>query len=203
MWNPGSSRLRSSQWRTKHALGECDETAESETSVLEQQLDFSTVQSQETYATGVKTAKTRRNAKPDDFATPFEIHNHLSTTQQGNLVGWADRAIFLSCQISLAQQYMPSPTVQIRSANAWVRRTHQVADLKLTFLNIPPEQLRFVTHTDYSSKDQDGTGRTQGGYIVGATDPSMLAGHVAQWGRGHPGMEIAQAETRMHVDPCL
>ena len=37
------------------------------------------------------------------------------------------------------------------------------------------------THTNYSSKDQDGTGRTQGGYIIGATDPSMGPG---TW-RGH------------------
>ena len=141
-------------------------------------------------ATGVKPAKTRRNAKPDDCATPIEVHNHLSSTPTRQLVGWADTAC---CQISLAQQCMPSPTVgQIRRANAWVRQTHQVADLKLTFLSIPPEQLRFVIHTDHSSKDQDGTGRTQGGYIFGATDPSM--------GAGHRGMEIAQAETRMHVD---
>ena len=30
---------------------------------------------------------------------------------------------------------------------ALVRRAHQFADLKLTFLNIPPEKLRLVTHT--------------------------------------------------------
>ena len=77
---------------------------------------------------------------------------------------------------------MPSATVvQIRRANAWVRRAHQFADLKLTFLSIPPEKLRLVTHTDNSSKDQDGTGRTQGGYIIGATDPSMGPGRVAPW----------------------
>ena len=70
---------------------------------------------------------------------------------------------------------------QIRRANAWVRRAHQFADMKLTFLSIPPGKLRFVKHTDYSSKDPDGTGRTQGGYIIGATDHSMGAGEVAPW----------------------
>ena len=50
---------------------------------LEQQSGSSVVQSQKTYATDVKKAKTRRNAEPDDCATPFEIRNHLSTTRQG------------------------------------------------------------------------------------------------------------------------
>ena len=53
--------------------------------------------------------------------------------------------------------------------------------MKLTFLSIAPEKHRLVTHTDYSSKDQDGIGRTQGGYITGATDPSMRAGEMAPW----------------------
>ena len=70
---------------------------------------------------------------------------------------------------------------QIRRANAWVRRAHQFADMKLTFLCKPPEKLRFDTHTDHSSKYQDGTGRKQGGYIIGATDPSMGAGVMALW----------------------
>ena len=72
-------------------------------------------------------------------APPFEIHNHLSTTQQGNWMAGQARPD-LSCQISLAQQCVPSPTMgQIQKANAWVRRAHQFADLKLTFLSIPPE----------------------------------------------------------------
>ena len=145
------------------------------------------VQSQEAYATGVNPTKTRRNAKPNDCATPFEIHNHPSATQQGNRLAGQTRPD-LSCQISTA----------VRRAHASVRRAHQFADLKLTFLSIPPEQLRFVLHTDYSSKDQDGIGRTQGGYIIGATDPSMGAGT-----RGAvvtTGVEVAQTETRMHVN---
>ena len=80
----------------------------------EQQADFSFVQSQKTYPTDVKPAETRRNEKPDDCATPFEIHNHLSTTQQGNWLAGQTRPD-LNCQINLAQQYMPSCTVgQIR-----------------------------------------------------------------------------------------
>ena len=72
-------------------------------SSLDHQTDFSIVQSQETYATGVKPAETRRNAKPDDCATPIEIHDHLSTTQEGNWLAGQTRPDS-SCQISLAQQ---------------------------------------------------------------------------------------------------
>ena len=145
----------------------------------EQQSDFSRVQSQKTHATDVKPAKTRRNAKPHDCATPFEIHNHLSTPQQSNWLAGQTRSD-LNCQISLAQLCMPSPTVeQIRRATAWVRRTHQFKDLTLTFFEHSSRETRFVTQTDYSSKDPGGTGRTQGGYSIAATDPSMGAGNMA------------------------
>ena len=63
---------------------------------------------------------------------------------------------------------------QIRWANARVCRAHQFADMELTFLSIPPEKLRFVTHTDYYSKDHDGTGRTQGGYITYVTSLNII-----------------------------
>ena len=85
MWNPGSSRRRPSPWPTRHALGECDETSESDISfggngsvakVSSQALGWNS----SPCATGVKPAETRRNAKPDDCAIPYEIHNHLSTT---------------------------------------------------------------------------------------------------------------------------
>ena len=130
---------------------------------------------------------------PTDYATPLEIHNHLSTIQQGNWLAGQSLAD-LSCQISLAQQCMPSPRVgQIQRANAWVRLAHQFADLKLTFLSIPPEKLRFVSRTDYSSKDQDGTGRTQGGYIIGSDRPVHRSGmHGAVVAAG---VEVVQAET--------
>ena len=99
------------------------------------------------------------------------------------VTGWQGR----HGQISAARSIWHSsackkPTVeQIRRANAWVRRAHQFVDLQLTCLSIPPEKLRFVTHTDCSSKDQDGTGWTQGGYIVAATDSSTGAGNMAPW----------------------
>ena len=60
---------------------------------LEQQPDFF---SMETYATGVKLAKTRRNAKPDDCGTPFEVRQSPVLQRLGRqLVGWADTARFV------------------------------------------------------------------------------------------------------------
>ena len=97
---------------------------------------------------------------------PFDIHNHLSTNAARQLVGWADTTRFELPDQSRTAVHAES---HIRRANAWVRRAHQFADLKLTFFSIAPEQLRFVIHTDHASKDQDGTGQTQGGYNIGAT----------------------------------
>ena len=121
-------------------------------SMLEQRLDTPFVQSQYKYAKDIKAAKKSRNAKRDDCATPLEIHNHLSANSQRNWLA-GQTVPDLNCQISLAQQCMPMPTVgQIRQANQWVRCSRQFADLHLKFLSIPLRDLRFVEHTDYSSK---------------------------------------------------
>ena len=150
-------------------------------SVLEQRQDFSTVQSQPVHAKDVETARTRRSAKLDVCATPFGNDSHLSTTQQGNWLAEQTRPE-LSCQMSLVDQCMPSPTVgQIPRANRWVRRARQFADLRWMFLGILPKDLCFVVHPDYPSKDQDETGRTEGGYIIVATNPTMNAGALAPW----------------------
>lgn len=148
--------------------------------ILTQRSEFSIVQSQRAYAQEIQIAKTRRSAPTNAVALSYEVHNHISA--QGNWLADQTRPD-LSCQISFAQQIMPNPTVgQIRKSNAWVRRAKQFADLSVTFHNIPPEELRFVCHSDYSSKDLDGTGRTQAGYIIGAIDSTMAQGAVAQWG---------------------
>ena len=61
---------------------------------LEQRPDFSIVESQETYATGVKLAKTRWNAKPRDCATPFRHPESPVCNAARQPVGWADTARF-------------------------------------------------------------------------------------------------------------
>ena len=90
--------------------------------------DFSVVQVQALCAKkSHTTANTRRSARPDDFATPFHVINHIPTAQQGNWLGGPD----LSCQITLA------------GASACVRREAPLfADLHLAFLSIPPDKLR-------------------------------------------------------------
>ena len=101
--------------------------------------------------------------------------------QKGNWLATQTRPDF-SCQVSQSQQMMPTPTVgQIRYANAFVHRAQQHADLTITFRPIPLEHFRLVIHTDYSSKDMGGTGRTQGGYILGATDAGMAQGKISPW----------------------
>ena len=125
------------------ALGECDETFAGEISFpkwltgkgeftgswLEQQSDFS-----------VNLPK--RDVTQNQTIVPLR-----STARQ--LVGWADTA-----SPELPDQLGTAVHAKLHGG---ARRAHQFADLKLTFLSTPPEELRFVIHTDYSSRDQDGT----------------------------------------------
>ncbi|CAK0862474.1 unnamed protein product [Prorocentrum cordatum] len=177
LWATAMKKLRARFPFRKWVTGSGEFTG----SVLTQRADYSIAQSQSEYTKGITPAKTRKSARPDDVALPSEVHNHISTTQQGNWLAGQTRPD-LSCQISFSQQIMPHPTVgQIRRSNAWVRRAKQFHEISVTFQSIVPERLRFVCHSDYSSKDLDGTGRTQGGYIIGATDPSMAKGLLAPW----------------------
>eukprot|EP00959_Pyramimonas_sp_CCMP1952_P063690 1330826-Pyramimonas_sp.AAC.1 len=82
---------------------------------------------------------------------------------------------------------MPNPTVgQIRRSNALVRRAKHFREISVTFLSIPAERLRFVCHSDYSSKDLDGAVRTQGGHMIGAADPATARGLSAPRGEQAP-----------------
>ena len=129
----------------------------------------------ETCATGVKPAETRRNAKPDDCATPLKIHNQLPVYNAARqLAGWADTARF---------------GLQDQSGTGAPAESHGKTDSKSHCVGSSGSSIRSFeidvfehssratsirdthTHTDCSSKDQDGTGRTKSGYIIGATDP--------------------------------
>ena len=78
---------------------------------------------------------------------------------------------------------LPNPTVfQLRWGNSLASRAKQFSSVSITFPAIPIYDLRFIAHTDYSSKDVDGTGKTQGGYIIAATNGLMERGSVAPWG---------------------
>ena len=102
----------------------------------------------------------KRDATQNQTNVPLLSKFSTTCPRSSKVAGWPDRhGQTPVVRISLAQQCMPSPTVeQIRRANEWVRRAHQFAELTLTFFVHSTEKL----YTDYSSKDQDGTGRTQG-----------------------------------------
>ena len=158
-------------------------------SVLEQRDDLFIVHSQPVHAEDIETTRTIRSAKLDVCATPFVIDGHLSTSQQGN---WLAEQTQLHRQLGHARQCVKSPTVgQIRRENRWVRRARQFADLRLTFLGIRPKDLRFVVHTDYPLKDQDGTGRAQNNCCDQIHDECGSSGSVE---------EVAEAETSSHVN---
>ena len=77
---------------------------------------------------------------------------------------------------------MPQPTVgDIRKGNMLARRAQQFSDLEIRYPSIPIDQLTFVLHSDYSSKETSNMGHTQGGYIIGVTKRDMEKGVVASW----------------------
>ena len=140
-------------------------------SMLKQGKVISTVLAESKHAKDITPAEARRNDKPDECATLLGTHNHLSTTQQGD---W----------LAVPQPCISKPTVgRIRKANQWIRRARQFAELQWTH-----------ARTGYSTKHQEGTGRTQGRHITAATDP-LINGSVDSF-----GLEVAQADTTLHVD---
>ena len=178
LWAASMAKLRKRFPFRKRVVGEGEFTG----SLLNQLPDFTIVQSQAECAHKVSKAVVRKRAPLNAPALPSEISGFLSTTQQGNWLQGQTRPD-LSVQISLAQQLMPTPTVgQIKNANAWTRRAKQFSDTVIYFNPVPVEQLSFIVHTDYSSKDQDGSGRTQGGYIIGVTDSGMACGKMSSLG---------------------
>ena len=117
-------------------------------SMLGQRDDVSMVHSQCKYAKDIKPATTRRNAKPDNCATPFEIRNYVSTTQQGNGASGAGAA-----RSELPPQHRPAVHAH---ANSWTRskgqpvgvcHARQFADFAVDVVEHPSERLPFCgTH---------------------------------------------------------
>ena len=124
---------------------------------------------------------TRRSASTDALAIPGEVHSFVSMNQKGNWLANQTRPD-LSILVSTSQQKMPSPTVgNIRQGNMLVRRSQQYSELAVTYHSIPCDQLSFLLHTDYSSKESSNMGHTQGGYIIGTTNKDMEKGLCAPW----------------------
>ena len=90
--------------------------------------------------------QTRGGTRRQDCATPCEIHNHLSTTQPENLLAVQKHSLALQC--------MSSPTVgQIRTANHWVHRARQFADVRFSCLSILPKVTHHQMTLGFSVKD--------------------------------------------------
>ena len=167
IWDDAMKTLRASKLDT----GGCEFTV----SMLEQRCDKSRVQSQTVYAKDLEPANTRRGAKLDDGATPYEIHSHLCTTRQGKWLTGPDAArTVLPNQACSASQAMSS---------RYERQTDVffvLHSLLLTFVSIPLNSFRFVAHSGYTSEDWYGTG-WQGGYINAATDYLKGVGNLPPW----------------------
>eukprot|EP00959_Pyramimonas_sp_CCMP1952_P086791 1815361-Pyramimonas_sp.AAC.1 len=61
-----------------------------------------------------------------------------------------------------------------------VRRAKQYADLAITYLPIPPDQLTMIAHLDAAWGNAKNNG-TQAGYILAFTSKDMATGHEAPW----------------------
>ena len=129
--------------------------------------------------------------RDDDCTTPWKDPQPLVYDPTKQLTGEADAAgpVLPNQSVSDVQA---SPTAgQIRRASQKVRRPRKFAIVRTTFPSSPHRDLEFVAHTDHSSKDWDGTGRTQGGCIISAADLDEC------WRSGSvepPGLDVAETE---------
>ena len=61
------------------------------------------------------------------------------------------------------------------------RRAQQFADLEIRYPSIPINELTFILHSDYSSKEISDMGHTQGSNIIGVLNRDMEKGRVSPW----------------------
>ena len=84
----------------------------------------------------------------------------------------------VSCQVSQLQQTLPQPTVaQVCASSTVVRRVHQRTDLGLKIRRMLVQSMMLLLHVD-ASLNTGGLVGSQGGYICGVTDKSLLG---LQW----------------------
>ena len=87
----------------------------------------------------------------------------------------------VSCQVSQLQQTLPQPTVaQICASSMVVRRAQKHSDLGLQTRRVPVHSMMLLLHVD-ASLNTGGLLGSQGGYICGVTDQSLLEGKSAPW----------------------
>ena len=85
------------------------------------------------------SSRLKRDGTQNQTTVPLHSKSTITCLQRSKAAGWLGRHGQIRAARSVwHSKYLPSPTVgQIGRANARVRRAHQFADLKLTFLSIP------------------------------------------------------------------
>ena len=121
-----------------------------------------------------------RKKMRDDFADKVEIHASCGVSGSISWLAGQTRPD-VSCQVSQLQQTLPQPTVaQVCGSNLVVRRVHQHADLGLKIRRTPVHNMMLLLHVD-ASLNTGGPVGSQGGYVGGVADKSLLEGCDAPW----------------------
>ena len=106
----------------------------------------------------------------DDPADKAEIHAFFGVS--GSISWLAGQRLDVSFQVSQLQQTLPQPPVaQVCTSSTVVRR----ADLGLKIRRMPVQNMMLLLHVD-ASLNTGGLVGSQGGYICGVTDKSLLEG---------------------------
>ena len=121
-----------------------------------------------------------RKKMREDLADKAEIHAFREVN--GSVSGLAGQTCLdVSCQVSQLQQTLPQPTVaQVCASSMVVRRVRQHLDLGLKIRRVPVQNMILLLHVD-ASLNTGGLVGSQGGYICGVTDQSLLDGKSAPW----------------------
>ena len=116
----------------------------------------------------------------EDPVDKAEIHAFRSVS--GSVSWLADQTRpDVSCQVSQLQQTLTQPTVaQVCASSTVVRRVHQHLDLGPKIRRVPVQNMILLLHVD-ASLNTGGLVGSQGGYICGVTDQSLLDGKSAPW----------------------
>ena len=127
----------------------------------------------------IPTSAARKKMR-EDLADEAEIHAFRGASGSVSWLAGQTRPD-VSCQVSQLQQTLPPPTVAQVCASSMVhRRVHQHLDLGLKIRRVLVQNMILLLHVD-ASLNTGGPVGSQGGYICGVTDQSLLDGKSAPW----------------------
>ena len=119
----------------------------------------------------------RKNMR-EDLAEKAEIHAFRGVSVSVSWLAGQTRPD-VSCQVSQLQQTL-STVAQVCASSMVVRKVHQNLDLGLKIRRVPVQNMILLLHVD-ASLNTGGLAGSQGGYICGVTDQSLLDGKTAPW----------------------